>query len=548
MKRTNFFVYFFVLLFYITACNKNGNKLSLLGENLEADIRVLSSDEFEGRAPATPGGEKARNYIAHRFAQIGLLPTYGDSFFQSVPLVEKLPTHVTPLTIATTTSKASYAYLSDMVVMSNRLDSHVSLNSSDLVFVGYGIVAPEYNWNDYEGVNVQGKTVVILINDPGFLLKDASLFTGTAMTYYGRWTYKFEEARRQGAAAAIIIHQTEPATYPWSVVRNAWSGTQYGISTNKANNQLLIEGWIQEHTARDIFSCAGFDFDSLTNSALSRHFKAITLNAQVSVSCDTEFSFKECYNVIGYIKGTDYPDESIVYMAHWDHLGTVESEDGKEIYNGAVDNATGVAALFAIAETFMAELEPPKRSLVFLAFTAEESGLLGSKWYAEHPRFALEKTVAGINIDALNVYGETLDVISIGYGLTQLDSYIQTYAAKQKRIVVPHQNLERGYFFRSDHFSFAKKGVPVMYAQGGFNFIEKDTSYVRMVKQDNAQRYHTPQDIMHDLWDFRGMYQDLWLFFMIGKDLAHSNVFPEWEPFSEFNEIRKVSENVRKRK
>jgi Zn-dependent M28 family amino/carboxypeptidase len=527
-----------LLLWILAACSSPEREIEIFGNNLEKDIETLASDEFEGRAPASPGGEKTVEYIKSRFMEIGLKPANGNSYLQRVPLMEITGSGFSPLTVSGNGEDLSLNYLDDMVVGTYRTQESVTLENSELVFAGYGIVAPEYGWNDYEGIDVKGKTVVVLVNDPGFATGDDSMFTGNAMTYYGRWTYKFEEAARQGAAGALIIHQTEPASYGWDVVRNSWSGTQYGVASHGETERLLAEGWIHADPARKIFEKAGINFDDALQRAREKTFVPLPLGLTASVSFNNKFDYSESYNVIGYIEGSKYPEETFLYMGHWDHLGMVEAEGEVHIYNGAVDNATGVAGLMAIAERFMQNGEPPLRSIVFMALTAEESGLLGSRYYSENPLFPVETTVAGINMDALNVYGPTRDIVAVGYGFSELDEYMKRHAAMQDRVVVPNPYPERGYYYRSDHFNMAKVGVPMIYANGGSDYIGRDREYSEMVSRDYASRYHQPTDVVHDLWDFDGIHQDLWFFYSIGKELANNDDFPNWSPDSEFRAAR----------
>ncbi len=535
-----------ILFIAVISCASPRGEIEPFGQNIVKDIETLASDEFQGRAPASPGGIKAVEYIENRFNEIGLKPANDNSFRQPVPLMEVTGSNFSDLVISGQGSEISLKYLDDMVVGTYRLQESVSLDNSELVFAGYGIVAPEYEWNDYEGLDVEGKTVVLLVNDPGFATGDESMFTGNAMTYYGRWTYKFEEAARQGAAGALIIHQTEPASYGWDVVRNSWSGTQYGVVSEGETERLLAEGWMHLDPAKEIFEMAGIDFDEALARAHQPGFKPQSMGLTASTSFNNEFSFSNCNNVIGYIEGTTYPEETVIYMGHWDHLGMVETDTGTDIYNGAVDNATGVAGLMAIAERFMSESEKPERSIVFMAVTAEESGLLGSKYYSENPLFPIATTVAGINMDALNVYGPTNDIVAVGYGFSELDEYMKRHAAQQDREVKPNPYPERGYYYRSDHFNMAKQGVPMIYANGGSDFIGKDQEYADMVAKDYADRYHQPSDVVHDLWDYDGIHQDLWLFYYIGKDLANNDDFPNWAPESEFRAARDATANIRR--
>ncbi|MDR4988839.1 MAG: M28 family metallopeptidase [Bacteroidales bacterium] len=516
-------------------------------DNFRTHVETLASDEMEGRAPATRGAERAIEYIKGEYKRIGLKPALGDTYLQPVPLVEITGYDFSDLTIRGKGSTLSYKYLDDMVIGTNRLQNRSSLRNSELVFVGYGVVAPEYGWNDYEGVDVKGKTVVVMINDPGFAIQDEEMFNGRAMTYYGRWTYKFEEAARQGAKGALIIHQTEPASYGWTVVRNSWSGTQYGIGIETGDPHLEAEGWIQLDVAREIFELAGHDLDDMLEAAASPGFQAFEMGMYANVDFKNVFEYSECYNIIGYIEGSEYPDETVIYMAHWDHLGMVETEDGVDIYNGAVDNATGVGAILSIAGRMLASGEAPKRSVAFLAVTAEESGLLGSKFYAANPVFPLETTVGGLNIDALNVYGATWDVSVVGYGNSEMEDYLRKHATAQGRYLAPEPTPEAGYFYRSDHISLARQGVPMIYAQGGVDYIGRDEAYAEMVAEDLAGRYHAPTDIVHDMWVWEGMHQDMWLFYHMGMDLANSRSWPNWYDGNEFRQLRDSSADARSR-
>ncbi len=516
-------------------------------ENYRTHVETLSSDEMEGRAPATRGAERAINYIKGEYQRIGLKPAFGDTYKQAVPLVEITGYNFSDLVIKGQGHERAYNYLDDMVIGTTRLQDYSALTNSELVFVGYGVVAPEYGWDDYTGIDVEGKTVVVMINDPGFAIQDEAVFNGRAMTYYGRWTYKFEEAARQGAAGALIIHQTEPASYGWDVVRNSWSGTQYGIGIETGAPKLEAEGWVQLEVAREIFEIAGKDLDAALEQAINPDFKAFELDLTANADFNNEFAHSQCYNLIGYIEGSEYPEETVIYMGHWDHLGMVETEDGVDIYNGAVDNSTGIGALLSIAERMMTHDEAPKRSIVFAALTAEESGLLGSKFYADNPAFPLAKTVGGINIDALNVYGPTWDVSVVGYGNSEMEDYLRKHAENQQRHLLPEPTPEAGFFYRSDHISLARKGVPMVYAQGGSDYIGRDEEYAQKVADDLAPRYHAPTDVITDKWVWEGMHQDMWLFYNVGTDLANSRSWPNWYEGNEFRQLRDESADVRKR-
>jgi Zn-dependent M28 family amino/carboxypeptidase len=537
-----------VMLILPQACSTpDPADIPVFSENYRTHVETISSDEFEGRAPATPGGDRAIDYITGEYERIGLKPALGDSYLQPVPLVEYLGYNFSDLVIKGNGQELSYVYKDDMVIGTTRLQEYAALKDSELVFVGYGVVAPEYGWDDYEGVDVEGKTVVLMINDPGYAIQDDDIFHGRAMTYYGRWTYKFEEAARQGATGALIIHQTAPASYGWDVVRNSWSGTQYGIGIETGAPKLEAEGWIQLEVARELFDLAGYDLDEALASAASEDFQGFDMGLYASADFNNRFDFSECHNLIGYIEGSDYPDETIIYMAHWDHLGMVETEDGVDIYNGAIDNATGVGAILSIAERMMTHDEAPKRSVAFLAVTAEESGLLGSKYYAANPVFPLETTVGGINIDALNVYGPTWDVSVVGWGNSELEDVLRRHAEDQNRHLVPEPTPEAGYFYRSDHISLAREGVPMIYAQAGSDYIGRDEAYAEMVAEDAAGRYHDPTDVIHDMWVWDGMHQDMWMFYNMGKDLANSDEWPNWREGNEFRQLRDESADARRR-
>lgn len=544
----NHYAVFFglVLIIGFFACNREKvPDIPLFSENFQRNVETLSSDMFEGRAPTTPGGKKTKAFIESEFRRIGLKPANGDSFRQAVPLLEINGKNFSDLVVSGNEQEVAFPYKDMMIVgSSQRLDS-VRLEASELVFAGYGIVAPEYGWNDYEGLDVEGKTVIVLVNDPGFELQNEDIFTGKAMTYYGRWTYKYEEAGRQGAAGVLIVHETAPASYGWDVVRNSWSGPQLQMGGHNDTPKALVEGWLHLDAANMIFEMAGFSLDELREKALQQGFRAIPLGLETKVSFDLTFSQSQSYNIAGYIPGSEFPEETVIYMAHWDHLGKIEDDDGVRIFNGAIDNATGTAAIIAIAER-MAEMEPaPLRSVVFLAVTAEESGLIGSAWYANNPLFPLELTAGGINIDGLNVYGPTHDVSVIGYSASDFQDILVRHAKDQNRVVIPESNPEYGYFFRSDHFNLAIVGVPVIYGNSGLDFIGRNERFANQALEDMQGRYHTPDDVIHGMWNWKGLDQNLWLFYNVGKDLANSRVWPQWSEISEFRATRLESDFLR---
>lgn len=505
-------------------------------------ITTLASDEYGGREPGSPGEDLTLDFLQGHFERLGLEPMFGDSYRQPVELVSITAEPDAHLTVTGSGEPMTFQYGSEVVLGTSRVVDHVAVEDSDMVFVGYGVVAPEYNWNDYEGLDVSGKTVLILVNDPGFATGDAELFNGKAMTYYGRWTYKYEEASRQGAAAAIIIHETAPAAYGWEVVQNSWSGPQFHLQTPNNNaHRVALEGWIQHAGAARIMAAAGHDLERLEDAALAADFEAVPLDLQASAEVNNTISSTVSYNIGAIIPGSSRPDELFIYNAHWDHLGVEpNAKPGDDaIYNGARDNATGTAALIELAEAFKALPEAPERSIGFLGVTAEESGLLGSKQYAEDPAIPLNQTVGGINMDAMNVYGQTNDVIVVGYGASQLEDYLRKHAGHQNRTVVPEAHPEHGGYYRSDHFNFAKKGVPMLYAESGSDHVELDRAHIEALDQDYLDnRYHGVEDEITDDWDLNGMVQDLRLYFMIGADVANSSDWPNWYEGNEFREIR----------
>ncbi len=510
--------------------------------SLAADIETLASDAFEGRAPSSPGEEKTVAFLEARFRELGLQPGNGDSFFQPVPLVAITASPDMTLAVADESGQSAYTYGNDFMAWTTRIVDRSSLDASDMVFVGYGIVAPEYDWNDYAGLDVRGKTVVMLINDPGFGSDDPSFFTGKAMTYYGRWTYKFEEAARQGAAGAFIIHETAPASYPWEVVRGSWSGAKFDLVPADNNmSRVAAEGWLHHDTASALFQRAGLDLEAEKARARTRDFSAVPLRLSASVEIVNSIRRSESRNVIAVLPGRSRPDEYVVYMAHWDHFGIDPNLVGDQIYNGAVDNATGTAGLLSLAGAFAALPERPDRSVAFLAVTAEEQGLLGGRHYTEYPIYPTANTVAAINLDVLNPAGPTNDVTIVGYGNSELDGYVERAAAEQGRIVRPDPEPEKGFFFRSDHFSFAKKGVPALYVAPGIDDVARGEEYGRAARADyTANRYHKPADEYDPSWDLRGARQDLQLLFTVGYRLAASDRWPAWNDGTAFKATREA--------
>ena len=515
------------------------------GDGIEIDgysehVRTLSSNEFGGRAPGSSGEDLTLNYLVGGFADLGLVPGNGDSYLQPVPMVELTNVERSSLSLDYGSETMELTYPEQMIIGSNRLgtDPH-SIEDSELVFVGYGVVAPEYGWNDYEGLDVEGKTVVILVNDPGYATQDPELFNGRAMTYYGRWTYKYEEAARQGAAAALIVHETEPASYGWDVVINSWSGAQFELDQTGGAEKLALEGWITVDTAEMLFEKAGLDYSAQKGLAQSAEFEPVSLQAEASASARNSVRFGESYNVVAKIPGSEREDEAVIYVAHWDHLGrNLALPGGSGIYNGAVDNASGTAALLEIARLYQAAGQP-ERSVVFIAVTLEEYGLLGSRYYVNNPVIPTNQTVAAINMDALTLIGPTQDVVVVGYGASELDDLLERAVSRQGREMVQEPTPEAGYYYRSDHFNFARVGVPALYAKGGVIHREFGEEYgVQKAREYRDIAYHKPADEFDPEWTFEGVAEDMELLYVVGRSIADSEDWPNWRDGNEFKAIR----------
>lgn len=510
--------------------------------------RTLSSDAFEGRAPGSAGEEKTIAFLTERFKAAGLQPGNKGSWVQEVPLVEITGKDFAPLAITGLKNgdgaPLSFQYGKDWVGATYREEAETKIDASELVFVGYGINAPEKGWNDYAGLDVKGKTVVILVNDPDW--QTAGLegpFNGKAMTYYGRWTYKYEEAARQGAVAALIVHQTAPAAYGWNVVQSSWSGPQaYAQRGADAEPLTQMNGWVTEAAARAMLKAAGQDLDALTRAAQAKGFKPMPLGMKLSTSFRNDVRSFLSHNVIGILPGTEAPEEYVLHTAHWDHLGRcTPAPDGDDICNGAVDNATGTAALVALAEAH-AKAGAPRRSLVFLAVTAEESGLLGATYYAQNPVFPLAQTVGGVNMDAFQIAGPAKDVTVVGLGKSQLDTFLATALKADGRIATPDAKPEAGYYYRSDHFAFAKRGVPMIYMEGGEDLVKGGREAGARVAADYTEnRYHGPKDEFNESWDWSGVMADLQLYYRLGRMMATSTSWPNWNDGDEFRAIRDES-------
>jgi Zn-dependent M28 family amino/carboxypeptidase len=518
---------------------------AIIAEDFAAYVQRLASDEFEGRKPGTIGERAATAYLIEQFQAMGLKPGAGDSYLQNVPALETtlLDSDTTTLDAAVGGNVDKYKYRDDMIVATLQGKGEVSLRDSELVYAGYGVVAPEYQWNDYAGLDVKGKTVVVLINDPGFGNGDESLFKGKAMTYYGRWTYKFEEAARQGAAACLIVHDTEGVGYPWQVVINSWSGPQFSLTaSDDSAPRLPVAGWLTPDAARRLFAKAGADFDALKKSADLRGFTGSPLNAKLSVTFHSEVRNVLSTNVLALLPGSQRPDEVIVYSAHWDHFGRDPALRGDQIYNGAIDNGTGVAALLEIADAFAHQQPAPQRSLLFLSTTLEEAGLLGSRYYALHPVRPLARTVAAINMDELIPWGRTHDMAIIGMGESQMDDYLRDALKPAARTITADEEPEKGFFYRSDQLNFARAGVPVLFARGGFDKLDGGKAAGKAAYDDfTANRYHKTADEYDANWDLSGVIEDVQALYAVGKRLADESTFPQWAADSEFRAAREAS-------
>jgi Zn-dependent M28 family amino/carboxypeptidase len=512
--------------------------------------KVLSSDEYEGRGPGTKGEELTVKYLTEQFQKLGLKPGNPDgTYVQKVPLVGF--TGQPTASFSAGAKKIDLKFPQDYVAVSHRFVPESKVENSDIVFVGYGVVAPEYGWDDYKGVDVRGKTIVMLINDPAVpdatdpSKLDEKMFKGKAMTYYGRWTYKYEIASQKGAAAAIIVHETGPAGYPYEVVSGSWSRENFDIQTPDKNmNRVAVESWITTDRAKELFTAGGQDFDALKKAAVTKDFKPVTLNAKANFDIKNTLREINSNNVVARIEGSDaaLKNEYVVYTAHWDHLGRDPKLPGDQIYNGALDNASGTAALLEIAEAFTKLPAPPKRSILFLAVTAEEKGLLGAKYYAETPLYPLNKTLANINMDGVNQWGRTKDITMVGDDSSTLIDLLRETASAQGRTVNPDAEPEKGFYYRSDHFEFAKVGVPALYTDSGTDYVGKDANYSKQKRDEYTEKdYHKVSDQIKPDWDLAGAVDDAQLLTTIGYRVAQAEKAPEWKAGSEFKAKRDES-------
>ena len=526
---------------------------SITSESMLAHIRTLASDAFEGRAPGTPGEDSTVAYLTAQFKSLGLAPGNPDgSYVQNVELIGYTGTSTAELRVSNrpVTMRPNL----DFIAVSRHDKPNVDVVNSEVVFVGYGVEAPEYGWNDYKDVDVRGKTVLIMVGDPP--VKDAmdstrldsTMFRGKAMTYYGRWTYKYEKASEKGAAAAIIIHQTGPAGYPWEVVSGSWGAENFDIPSASASSRVPVEGWMTEAKAREIFQASGRDFDGVVEYATTKTFDPLPIFASASWHVKNTIRRVQSRNVLAKLEGSDstLKNEHVVYSAHWDHFGKNASLKGDQILNGALDNASGVAQMLEVAKAFTKLPTPPRRSVLFIALTGEEAGLLGAKYYATHPLYPLEKTLANINIDGVNQWGKTSDVVVIGLGNSTLDDVLDSVVTASGRTIVPDPESEKGFFYRSDHFEFAKEGVPALYADAGVNYVGKPEGYgIQKRNEYTTNDYHKPTDEVKPDWDLSGAVEDGQMLFEVGYRVAQATKWPEWKPGTEFKAKREAMLNKR---
>jgi Zn-dependent M28 family amino/carboxypeptidase len=567
-KRIHAMVSFAVVLSFALACtttptNTNTNSSAADRAAVPAELKsaldainandimqhtkVMSGDEYEGRGPGTQGEELTIKYLTEQYQRIGLKPGNPDgTYVQKVPLVGFTGAPTASFTVGG--KQMNLTFPQDYVAVSRRFVPESKVENSDMVFVGYGVVAPEYGWDDYKGLDVRGKTIVMLINDPQVpsgsdpAALDDKMFKGKAMTYYGRWTYKYEIAAQKGAAAAVIIHETGPAGYPYEVVSGSWSRENFDIQTPDKNmGRAAVESWITTDRAKELFAASGQDFDALKKAAVSKDFKPVPLNAKANITIKNTIREINSNNVIGKVEGSDpaLKNEYVIYTAHWDHLGRDPKLTGDQIFNGALDNASGTAALLEIAEAFTKLPTPPKRSILFLAVTAEEKGLLGAKYYAENPLYPLNKTLANINMDGVNQWGRTKDITMVGDDNSSLIDLLREAATAQGRVVNPDPESEKGFYYRSDHFEFAKQGVPALYTDSGIDYEGKDPAFSKQKRDEyTAKDYHKVSDEVKPDWDLTGAVDDARLLTIIGYRVAQGDRYPEWKSGSEFKAKR----------
>ncbi|MFC4874421.1 M28 family metallopeptidase [Negadavirga shengliensis] len=527
----------------MTSCGngKEDRSYQIQVSDLETHLIELSSDEYMGRMPFTDGEVLTVNYLENEFRSLGLQPGNGNSYFQDVPMVSIKTNPAAGMSIRSGKGNLQLEGLKDYVLWTQREEGPPPVEDVEIVFAGFGIVAPEYGWDDYKNMDVKDKIVMVLVNDPGFGTEDESLFKGNTMTYYGRWTYKYEEAARQGALGTLIVHNTIPAGYGFNVIQNSWNTTKlYLDQRGKESYRPVFEGWVTLPVANRLFELAGMNASEMLAKSRKPDFQAVPMGLKASTSMEVQATYDVTKNVIAKIEGKTRPDEYVIYTAHWDHLGYGKpDETGDSLYNGALDNASGTAALLALAKAFKEEAQP-ERTVVFLSVTAEEQGLWGSAYYAANPIYPKEKTVANINMDGINPYGKMKDVSLIGIGQSELEDILEDELEKVGRYAAPEPTPSAGYYFRSDHFNFAKIGIPALYIGTGIDHMEKGKEYGKDL-QDNytAEYYHKPGDEYDPgRWNLDGAAEDVQLLFSVGKRLANSDSWPQWKANSEFKAIR----------
>jgi Zn-dependent M28 family amino/carboxypeptidase len=549
MRRTLSILLISTISIFLVCCNSNtkteGSTYTEDGfaafnaDTLRHDITVLAADSLMGRKPFTQGETKAISYLQKRFAEVGLEPGNGHSYLQDVPMVNIETRADSVMQVQSPKGNFQLKGFDDYVIWTDKTDSLITLKNTELVFAGYGVNAPERGWNDYAGLDVKGKVVMVLVNDPGYGI-DSSLFKGDTMTYYGRWTYKFEEAARQGAKGCLVIHNTKAASYPFTVAQNNWNGSHLHLDDRgKGTKYCDVVGWISGPAAIKLLNAAGYDSTLFTRAA-TKGFKAVALNEKLSTHMKVTATFNQSHNVIGKITGAKHPDEYIIYSAHWDHLGVGKpDETGDSIYNGALDNASATAGLLQLAKAFKSMKTKPDRTIIFLSVTAEEQGLWGSAYYAQNPVYPASKTLANINMDGLNNIGKTKDIIIVGQGQSDLEDDLKQAAQKMDRYTSFETHPEAGYYYRSDHFNFAKVGIPALYTSRGIDVIGKGKDFGKQQEDDYREKhYHRPSDQINSVWNLDGAIEDLKLMFMVGKHVSETEQWPEWKEGSEFKKLR----------
>jgi Zn-dependent M28 family amino/carboxypeptidase len=532
---------FLLLVGFLASCSSTSEPYQFQVADLEPNLITLSSDKFMGRMPFTAGEEITTTFLESKFKEMGLEPGNGDSYFQEVPMVSIISRPEQSMSFKSAKGAVVGEGVKDFVIWTQRTDSVVQVEDAEVVFAGFGIVAPEYGWNDYKNLDVKGKIVVVMINDPGFGGDDATFFKGNTMTYYGRWTYKYEEAARQGALGCLIVHNTIPTGYGFNVIQNNWNASKlYLDDRGQDKYKMGFEGWITLPFAKQLFEQMGKKETELLQQARSTEFQGFSTGMTVSTRLAVEANYNLSKNVVAKITGKKAPEEVIIYTAHWDHLGIGKADEtGDSIYNGALDNASGTAALLALAKAFKTDAQPD-RTVVFLSVTAEEQGLWGSAYYAQHPLFPKEKTVANINMDGINPYGKMKDVSVIGVGQSEMEDLLDEELQKLGRYAAPEPNPVAGYYFRSDHFNFAKIGIPALYFGTGIDHVEKGKEYGKQLQDEyTAQYYHKAADQYDPTrWNLDGAVDDVQLLYQVGRNLANSTKWPGWKEGSEFKAIR----------